>query len=193
MRDRRKNGRTALTVVGVICGMLALTFASVPLYRVICQVTGLAGTPSIEVGATAPGSQMDKVLTVRFDANVNPSLPWRFVPVQKEVKIHAGESALAFFEAENLTKEPIVGQATFNVTPFKAAPFFVKTACFCLSEQTLQPGQTVSMPVQFYVDPEMLKDANASDVETITLSYTFFRAKDEAQKLQSASDGGPNG
>jgi cytochrome c oxidase assembly protein subunit 11 len=120
---------------------------------------------------------------VRFDSNVHPGLDWQFRPVQTSIKVHPGEQQLAFFEATNLSDEPILGRATFNVVPHKAGPFFVKIDCFCFTEQRLAPGQTVSMPVTFYVDPEMYNDVNTADVETITLSYTFFRARDDGKAL----------
>lgn len=182
-QDQQKaNTRTALAVTTVVVGMVGLAFASVPLYRLFCQVTGYGGTPS--VAAVAPGAVSDRIVTVRFDANVQPGIPWRFRPLQREVKVRPGESMLVYYEAENLSNVPVVGQATFNVTPHKAGQHFVKIDCFCFTEQTLKPGEVVPMPVSFYVDPSILADRNAADVDTITLSYTFFRALDEAQRLK---------
>ena len=188
-QNNRKNGRTAAAVALVAVGMIGLSFASVPLYRMFCEATGLWGAPGF--AGKAPGATSERIITVRFDANTAPGLPWRFVPVVKEVKVRPGEDSLAFFEAENRSATPVVGHATFNVTPFKAAPYFLKVACFCLEEQTLAPGQTVSMPVQFYIDPAILDDPNMTDVDSFTLSYTFFRAKDEAQRLQQGAPGEP--
>jgi cytochrome c oxidase assembly protein subunit 11 len=187
-QSNRKNGRTAAVVAGVVVGMIGLSFASVPLYRLFCAATGYGGTPSF--AEKAPGSAAsDRTFVVRFDANTTPGLPWKFKPVIKEMKVRAGEESLAFFEAENRSEIPVVGQATFNVMPEKAAPYFRKIACFCLEEQMLTPGQDMSMPVQFFVDPAILDDPDAVDVKSITLSYTFFRAKDEAQKLKQGASG----
>ncbi len=188
-QDQRKaNNRTAAAVVTVVVGMVGLAFASVPLYRLFCQATGFGGTPSV-AAVGAPGAVSDRIVTVRFDANVQPGIPWRFHPVQKEIRVRPGESALAYYEAENLADVPVVGQATFNVTPHKAGAHFVKIDCFCFTEQTLKAGEKVPMPVSFYVDPSILDDRNADDIDTITLSYTFFRALDEAQRLQAGAIG----
>ncbi len=173
---RDKNLRTAAVLFTVVAGMIGLSFASVPLYRLFCQVTGLGGTPGVE--AAAPETATDTAFTVRFDANTNPDLPWRFTPVQREVSLKLGEEKLAFYEATNLSDEPITGTATFNVTPLKAGQFFVKIDCFCFTEQTLMPGETVDMPVTFYVDPEIYEEVNTRDVTTITLSYTFYPKED---------------
>ena len=188
--NNRKNRRTAAVVAGVVFGMMGLSFASVPLYRAFCAATGYGGTPSF--AEKAPGAAAsDRTFTVRFDANVAPGLPWKFTPVVKAMKVGPGEDKLAFFEAENRSDVPVVGQATFNVMPEKAAPYFRKIACFCLEEQVLTPGQAMSMPVQFFVDPSILDDPDARDLESITLSYTFFRAKDEAQKLKQGAPAEP--
>lgn len=155
--------------------MLAFAYASVPLYRLFCQKTGFGGTTQV---APAPSSFMtDRYITVRFNADVHRDLLWTFKPMQVQMRVRVGENALAFYESENLTDSPITGMATYNVTPDKAGIYFQKIACFCFEEQTLQPRQKVVMPVQFYVDPEILKDPRAKDVQTITLSYTFFLLK----------------
>ena len=164
-----------LTVAG---GMVGLAFASVPLYRLFCQVTGYGGTPRIGVEANGEVAS-DRTIAVRFDANVNQGLPWRFRPQEREITVRLGEPVLAYYVAENLSADPNVGTATFNVTPFKAAPYFVKIDCFCFAEQRLAPGEEVSMPVSFYVDPEIFDDPKTRDVRTITLSYTFFRAMED--------------
>lgn len=181
--DRQTNARrsrrvTALALIGVVVGMTGLAFASVPLYRLFCQVTGYGGTPRVAVDGPAAGSvdTAGRTVTVRFDANVNPALPWRFRPEQRRVEVPLGESALAFYRAENLSDMPVIGTATFNVTPNKAAPYFVKVQCFCFDEQRLEAGAGVDMPVSFYVDPAIAEDPDTRDVSTITLSYTFFRA-----------------
>ena len=169
-----RNGVTAVLLFTVAGGMVGLAFASVPLYRLFCQVTGFGGTPKI---ATAPAAApSDRTITVRFDANVGPALPWRFRPARREMTVRVGETALAHYLARNQSDAPVTGNATFNVTPFKAAPYFVKVACFCFTEQVLQPGEEASMPVSFFVDPDLFTDPDTKEVRTVTLSYTFFRA-----------------
>ncbi|MCZ4281781.1 cytochrome c oxidase assembly protein [Kiloniella laminariae] len=175
-----KNTRVALVLGGVVCGMIALAFASVPLYRLFCQVTGFGGTTQVaEAGAENNLVLGSREMTIRFDSSVNGDLPWTFKPAQRAVSLTAGESGIAFYQAKNTSDEAVRGVATFNVTPLKAGQYFVKIDCFCFSEQTLLPGQEVDMPVTFYVDPEIENDPNLSEVKTITLSYTFFR-DDEA-------------
>jgi len=183
---KTRNGVTAVILFGLVAGMTGLAFASDPLYRIFCKVTGYGGTTQV-AEAPAKSKIIDQMVTVRFDANVNKSLPWRFKPVQNTLEVRLGEQALAFFEATNVSDKPLVGTATFNVAPFKAGEYFNKIECFCFTEQVLKPGQTVQMPVTFYVDPAILKDRNTIDVKTITLSYTFFAGDDqsEAQKLQT--------
>lgn len=182
---RKKNLRTAAVCFTVVAGMVGLAFASVPLYRIFCQVTGFGGTPG--VSAEAPAQATDVDFHVRFDANVSPKLGWAFKPVQHEMAMKLGEERLAFYEATNLTDKPITGTATFNVTPLKVGAYFVKMECFCFTEQTLLPGETVQMPVSFYVDPAILDDPNANEVETITLSYTFFKQADAEPEVSSLS------
>lgn len=185
MRDRKK--LTAFAAVGVAVGMVGLAYASVPLYRLFCQVTGYAGTTG--VADAAPGPVGERVIKVRFDASVERSMPWEFRPAQREMTVRVGEEALAHYVATNPTARPIVGQATFNVTPQKVGKYFDKVECFCFTEQRLEPGQTVDMPVSFFVDPAILDDPNTAEVKTITLSYTFFRL-DEPVKLSGAARAG---
>lgn len=183
MSGQRASGKTVTVVVlvGVIAGMLGLTAAAVPLYRLFCQVTGYGGTT--QRAEALPDQASEQTITVRFNADVDPDLPWSFAPEQRQVEVRIGEQSLAYFRAENRSDRPIVGQATYNVTPFKAGPYFDKIACFCFDEQVLQPGQEVDMPVSFYVDPAILSDPNTQDVHTITLSYTFFLIEDDAEAL----------
>lgn len=190
---RDKNLKTAVVLFTVVAGMVGLAFASVPLYRIFCQVTGLGGTPGVQ--ASAPEVKTDTDFIVRFDANTNPDLPWKFKPVQREVHLKLGEEKLAFYEATNMSDKPITGTATFNVTPLKAGQFFVKIDCFCFTEQTLEPGQTVDMPVTFFVDPEIYKEVNTRDVKTITLSYTFYPKEEEGKvsALRRPSKAGEKG
>jgi cytochrome c oxidase assembly protein subunit 11 len=135
----------------------------------------------------APKPVLDRTVVVRFNADTDPGLAWEFKPAQRAVEVHLGEQTLVFYTARNLSAAPITGTATFNVTPDKAGGYFAKIACFCFTEQTLAPGQSVDMGVSFYVDPALAKDPNMADVNTITLSYTFFRAKDQPQARAGAS------
>lgn len=171
---RKKNRLTAVVLFTVAGSMVGLAFAAVPLYRLFCQVTGFGGTPKI--AAQAPAESSDRTITVRFDANVNPALPWRFRPEKTQVTVRAGEPTLAYYRATNLSDAPLTGTATFNVTPFKAGEYFSKIDCFCFTEQRLEAGEEVTMGVQFFVDPEIFNDPNTQDVTTITLSYTFYPA-----------------
>jgi cytochrome c oxidase assembly protein subunit 11 len=176
----RRSRITAAALFGVVAGMVGLSFASVPLYRLYCQATGYAGTPKTE-GVVRPTAVADQQVTVRFDANVNSGLPWRFAPVQREIRVRLGEETLVHYTAVNRSDKPITGTATFNVVPEKVAPYFSKLECFCFTEQTLAPGQEVSMPVVFFVDPALAGDATANDATTITLSYTFYRAEGDGE------------
>lgn len=173
-----RNLRT-LAVLGVfVAGMGGLAYASVPLYEIFCRVTGYGGTT--QVVAAKSEAVIDRVMTVRFDSNVNPALGWSFSPVVSSMELKVGANALAFFQAENQSDETLVGTATFNVTPDKAGLYFNKVDCFCFTEQVLKPGQKVDMPVSFFIDPSIADDRNLADVTTITLSYTFFRAEDQS-------------
>ncbi len=186
-RERRKGSKrlTLAVLTGVVAVMLGVTFYSPTLYRLYCQATGYAGTPKTE-NVQRSDHTSDAMITVRFDANVNSSLPWRFEPGQRSVHIRLGEETLIHYTAVNLSDRPMTGEATFSVIPEKAAPFFSKIQCFCFSEQTLAPGQEVSMPVLFYVDPAIQDDPEARDVNTIILSYTFHRAEGSTAQQGSA-------
>jgi cytochrome c oxidase assembly protein subunit 11 len=168
-----RNIRTGLIMGAVACSMVGVGFAAVPLYRVFCQKTGFGGTARIDTSAHAPGDT-GKIVTVRFDANVNPKLAWKFGPENKTQRVAIGARQMAFFDATNLSDKPITGSAAFNISPDEAAQYFVKIQCFCFTKQTLQPHETVRMPVVFYVDPAFLKDADDKGVTEITLSYTFY-------------------
>ena len=172
-RWRRLDGtrRTALAMVGVFAFMTGLAWASVPLYRLFCQATGLNGTTGR--GLAAPGAT-DQQIQVAFDTNVAPNLKWRFVPEARADTVAVGARDMAFFQATNLADHPVTGTATFNVQPAQAGKYFKKIQCFCFTQQTLAPGETARMPVIFYVDPAILKDPEAADIQTITLSYTFY-------------------
>ena len=164
--------RTAVLAVLFVCFMTGLAFASVPLYRMFCQVTGFGGTT--QRGSTAPGAVAGREVTVRFDANTSNRLPWNFRPESRSETVAVGARDMVFFQATNRAAQPITGTATFNVTPTQAGKYFTKIECFCFTEQTLKPGESMRMPVIFYVDPKMLADPDARDIENITLSYTFY-------------------
>ena len=170
----RRNRTTSLLLAAVVCGMVGLSFASVPLYRLFCQATGFSGTT--QRAAAAPGQATDAVVTVRFDAMTAPELGWDFRPLETAVRVHPGEQRQVFFRAVNRTSETVTGTATYNVTPTKTGIYFDKLQCFCFNEQQLGPGESRDMSVVFFVDPDLLTDPNTSDVSTITLSYTMFRA-----------------
>ena len=165
--------RTALLAVLLVCGMTGLSFAAVPLYRMFCQVTGFAGTTQRADGGEAPGDA-GRMISVRFDANTARALPWRFAPVDTHGDVAIGARNIALFTARNLSDHEATGTATFNVTPSQAGQYFTKIQCFCFTEQRLSPGQEVSMPVVFYVDPRILADPDARNISEITLSYTFY-------------------
>ena len=173
MTENPNNARIDTRLVGVVVLMTAASFAAVPAYNWFCKVTGFGGVP--QTAAEASDVVADRDITIKFDANTNGDMPWEFRPVAKSVTLKIGENGLAFYEAHNPTDEPVAGQASFNVYPYSAGYYFTKVECFCFTEQVLQPGETVQMPVSFYVDPEILEDAEAKDIKSITLSYTFYR------------------
>jgi cytochrome c oxidase assembly protein subunit 11 len=170
-----KNARIAWTLVLVTAGMLGMAYAAVPLYQAFCRATGFAGTPLVAQSDDRP--VISRTVKVRFDTNVDPGLAWRFEPEQRQVTVHLGEEKLVYFRATNLSQRPIVGAANYNVTPERTAGWFNKIQCFCFTEQLLKPGQSVDMPVIFFVDSDMAKDRAYDDINTITLSYTFHEAK----------------
>ena len=169
---KRRHSILALSLVGLVAGMVGLSFASVPLYRVFCQVTGYGGVP--QRAEKAPGKVLDRTVTIRFDGNVDRSLPWTFAPEQQTMDVKIGETALAFFKASNNSSVPVSGRAIFNVSPELAGRYFTKIECFCFKQQTLAAGQTVDMPVTFFVDPKFVDDEDTKDISEITLSYTFY-------------------
>lgn len=164
--------KTAAQLVGVVVVMGALAWASVPFYNWFCRVTGYGGA----TGVAEAGSDtiLDQTIKVRFDASKENGMPWEFKPVEREVTMRIGETGLAYYEAYNPTDQVVAGQASYNVTPYAAGAFFDKIACFCFTEQVLQPGERVQMPVTFFVDPKIVDDRNGKYVHTITLSYTFY-------------------
>jgi cytochrome c oxidase assembly protein subunit 11 len=173
-RLKWRNRRVAAALVVVVAGMVTLVSYSVPLYRLFCQVTGFGGTTQRAVVDST--SKLGRLIMVRFNTDVAPNLPWRFLPEQRNVQVHLGEEELVFFSAENLTDRAIVGHATFNVTPPAAGLYFNKIQCFCFDDERLGAHQRVDMPVDFFVDPGLAKDPDVQGIDTITLSYTFFRS-----------------
>lgn len=182
MDVKSKNRNLGIVLAGVAMGMVALAFLSVPLYQLFCQVTGFGGTPNVDQTAEAPGGD-GTMMTIRFDANTAKGLKWDFKPDVISMDVPVGEQGLTFYKAKNLTDKETRGVATFNVTPLKAAPYFVKMDCFCFTDQSLALDEAADMPVTFYVDPAILTDPTTREVRTITLSYTFFPARDESDEL----------
>ena len=164
--------KTVAQTLSLVVLMGGLAWASVPFYDWFCKVTGFGGTTG--VSSVASDEILEQTIKVRFDGSLNSNMRWEFKPVVREMEIRIGETGLAFYEAHNPTSKPIAGQASYNVTPYQAGYFFNKIDCFCFEEQVLQPGETVMMPVSFYVDPEIVTDRDAKYVHTITLSYTFY-------------------
>jgi cytochrome c oxidase assembly protein subunit 11 len=186
----RRNSLLAGLVLVVMVGMVGMSFAAIPLYRLFCAATGYGGTPKIG-SAVAPGSNGEKI-RVRFNADTHPGLPWRFAPDQVEVSLNLGDQAVAFYHATNLSAQPVTGMALYNVTPDKAGKYFHKTACFCFNKQTLSAKQSMEFPVSFWVDPAIRSDPNTADVKVITLSYTFFQSLDDAAKSGALAKAGPH-
>lgn len=168
----RRNRKLAVTCVGVFAMMVGASYAAVPLYNLFCRVTGFGGTT--QVAEAASDIVIDRKITVRFDGNVNHTLPWDFKPMQRSVTLKMGETAQLAYVATNTGSKATVGTSTFNVSPPTAGAYFNKLDCFCFTEQALASGETVEMPVVFFVDPEMDKDPELKSVKEITLSYTFF-------------------
>ena len=174
-------GLTASLCAVFVTGMVGMSFAAVPLYRIFCQVTGFAGTT--QRADAGPVRTLDREITIRFDGNVANGLGWSFRPRQRQVTLHVGEVAEIAFIAENRGNAASTAAATFNVTPNVAGAYFNKIACFCFTEQSLEPGQSLDMPVQFFVDPAIADDSELDHVDTITLSYTFFPVASPAKPV----------
>lgn len=185
MDRKRRTGATLAGLMVIIAAMIGLVIGSVPLYKAFCRATGIGGPPrQVAADATAPTGRL---VTVRFDASVAKGLQWRFAPQQREMKVRLGEDTLAVFTAVNLSDRPITGNAVFNATPDKIGRYVAKIQCFCFTEQTLDPGQSVDMAVSFVIDPAMASDPHTDEVGTITLSYTFFPAADAANDERGRS------
>jgi len=179
LKTPRRHLALALSMGGLACAMVGLSYAAVPLYQIFCQVTGYGGTT--QRAEQAPDRVLKRTITVRFDANVGRGMGWKFKPVQRALKLKIGETALVFYEAQNLTGKKLTGTATFNVTPDAAGSYFNKLECFCFTEQTLEPGARARMPLTFFIDPEIVNDPEARNIQEITLSYTFFPVKQGAE------------
>lgn len=186
-RVERRNLTVAVACVAFFSAMVGLAYASVPLYELFCRVTGYGGTPQ-RVAAADGVAVLDRDITVRFDANVSHGLPWSFSADQKAVTLKIGEMRTINYRAKNTSDQPTTGTATFNVTPDAAGAYFSKIACFCFTQQTLQPGEEIEMGVTFYVDPAMVDDPDINSAKTITLSYTFFPAAKPEKPVASAAE-----
>lgn len=185
--------KTVLQLVGVVVTMGALAWAAVPFYDWFCRVTGFGGTTN--TAETGSDVILDRTIKIKFDASLERDMPWTFKPVEHEVEIRIGETGLAFYEAHNPTDVPVAGSASYNVAPFNAGAYFTKIDCFCFEEQVLMPGETVLMPVTFFVDPELIEDDEAKFNSHITLSYTFYQIEtpETAQTETQASLTDPAG
>lgn len=166
-----RNAKVALICLAVAFGMVGAAYAAVPLYRIFCQVTGFDGT--VRRAESAPTEQLDRAITIRFDTNVR-GVPFDFAPEVRTQDVKIGKTALAFFKVTNRSDRAIVAQAAYNVVPETAGPYFQKLDCFCFTEQTLQPGQTVEFPMTYFVDPQLARDPETRNMREITLSYTFY-------------------
>lgn len=185
-----RHGVVALALAGLVATMLGLAFASVPLYRLFCQATGYGGVP--QRADRAPNEILDRTIRIRFDANVDRSLPWTFVPDQRVMDVKIGDTALAFFKATNNTDAAVTGRAVFNVAPELAGRYFTKIECFCFKQQTLAAHASAEMPVTFFVDPNIVDDEDTKSISEITLSYTFYRS-DKEPGIAAAPPAGNSG
>jgi cytochrome c oxidase assembly protein subunit 11 len=183
MANDAKNKRVAFMATGLVVAMVGLAYASVPLYRLFCQVTGFGGTTQVAEASAASATSQD--ISIRFDANVSSDLGWTFHAKQNTMTVKIGEPSMAYYTATNASSETVTGTAMFNVTPPEAGIFFNKIECFCFTEQTLKPGQTVDMPVQFFVDSALLEDADTKNIREITLSYSFYPTQSKAPEKQA--------
>lgn len=179
-RDRR-NRRTMAAMFVVGLAMLGLGFASVPLYRIFCEQTGFGGTTQRAAADVQVREATGHSMSIRFDSNVQPGMPWQFHPEQPTQTVTVGARSMAIFIAKNMSDKPVSGTASFNVTPTQAGAYFTKIQCFCFTQQTLQPGQEVRMPVLYYVDPKIIDDPDNKDTQQITLSYTFYPVEQDGK------------
>lgn len=185
--DRKRMALTAAAAVAVVAGMTGLAFAAAPLYDAFCRITGYGGTTQEAVAA--PSQVLDQRIEVRFDSNHAPDLPVEFAPSQISESLRIGETGLAFYRIRNLSDEPIVARATYNVTPHVAGQYFAKLECFCFQDRTLAPGEEAELPVVFFVDPEIVNDPDTRGIGTLTLSYTYFRSASPEARQAAAPAG----
>ena len=190
MKGSGRNTVLAGGLAAVIAGMVGMSFAAVPLYRMFCAATGYGGTP--QIGPEHSAGIVERTIVVRFNADTDTGMPWEFRPEQKQVTLKLGEEQVAFYRARNEATTPITGIAIYNVTPDKAGIYFHKTACFCFNQQTLAPGQSMQFPVSFWVDPAIATDPSTADVTAITLSYTFFHSLNDASRSGKLASAGPH-
>lgn len=187
MSTASRNRRTVLACSAAVLAMTGLSFAAVPLYNLFCKVTGFAGTPM--VGTAATGKTSDRIVSVMFDANVAPALGWRFEAEKTEIRAQVGVTQTVFYKITNTSSRPMTGIATYNVQPNQSGAYFVKIQCFCFTETTLQPGETLEAPVVFYIDPEIELNRELASLKSITLSYTYFPSKNGQPVAESKGDG----
>ena len=187
MSTASRNRRTVLACSAAVLAMTGLSFAAVPLYNLFCKVTGFAGTPM--VGTAATGKTSDRIVSVMFDANVAPALGWRFEAERTQIKAQVGVTQTVFYKITNTSSRPMTGIATYNVQPNQSGAYFVKIQCFCFTETTLQPGETLEAPVVFYIDPEIELNRELASLKSITLSYTYFPSKNGQPVAESKGDG----
>lgn len=187
-RNRSRDRTVAIACLAFAFGMVGAAYASVPLYRMFCQITGYGGTT--QRAETAPSRVLDSVVTVRFDSNASPDVPWAFQPTEREMKVRLGEVRQTSYRVKNLSNQRVTAQATYGVTPDTAGSYFNKLQCFCFSDQTLEPGETKDMPIIFFVDPAMIDSEEMRDLPPITLSYTFFKAADEKPVAAAGAEAG---
>jgi len=181
----KRKAITAALVAAIVSGMTGLAFAAVPLYEAFCRVTGFGGTTQTAVAA--PGQVLDREIEVRFDANVAPGLPIEFAAKQNTQRLRIGETGLAFYRIHNLSSEPIVARAMYNVAPHISGGYFMKIECFCFTDRVLAPGEEADLPVIYFIDPEIVNNPDTADLDTITLSYTYFRATDQSAALEAGA------
>ncbi|CAD5298209.1 Cytochrome c oxidase assembly protein CtaG [Bosea sp. 62] len=187
MTAASRNRRTVLACSAAVLAMTGLSFAAVPLYNLFCKVTGFAGTPM--VGTAATGKTSERIVSVAFDANVAPALGWRFEAEKTEIRAQVGVTQTVFYKITNTSSRPMTGIATYNVQPNQSGAYFVKIQCFCFTETTLQPGETLEAPVVFYIDPEIELNRELASLKSITLSYTYFPSKNGQPVAESKGDG----
>lgn len=168
----RRHRMVALSCAAFVATMVGASYAAVPLYEMFCRVTGFGG--ATKVATVAPGAALERTVEVRFDANVAPGLDWSFAPEVRSLQVKVGETKLAYYRVHNRSSKTVTAAATYNVTPAQSGPYFAKMQCFCFTDQTLQPGESLDMPVIFFVDPALAEDAEMKGLKSITLSYTFF-------------------